>query len=54
MRSHVTVTMLMCAALVSVAATVAQTPTTPRAMKGTLIETTVPSTNVPGPVAITY
>jgi S-formylglutathione hydrolase len=39
------------AALLSIAP--AQTPTT-RAMNGTLVEATVPSTNVPGPVAITY
>src|SRR5215813_9198695 len=30
------------------------TLTPARAMKGTLTESTVPSTNVPGPVAITY
>jgi S-formylglutathione hydrolase len=51
MRSHVTAAMLVSAALLSTAA--AQTPTTP-GMKGTLIETTVPSANVPGAVAITY
>ena len=50
MRSHVTAATLVGAALLSAAATVAQTPTTPgRAMKGTLIETTVASTNVPSP-----
>jgi hypothetical protein len=30
------------------------TLTPPRAMQGTLTESTVPSTNVPGPVMITY
>ena len=55
MKSYATVATLVGAALLSAAATVAQTPTTPgRAMKGTLIETTVASTNVPGPVPITY
>jgi hypothetical protein len=55
MRSHVTAAMLVCAALLSAAATVAQTPATPgRAMKGTLVEASVPSTNVPAPVPITY
>jgi S-formylglutathione hydrolase len=54
MRSHATAATLVGAALLS-AATVAQTPTTPgRAMNGTLIEATVPSTNVPAPVPITY
>ena len=54
MRSHATAATLVGAALLS-AATVAQTPTTPgRAMNGTLIEATVPTTNVPGPVPITY
>jgi len=49
MKSHATA-ILMGAALLSAAAAVAQTPTTPgRAMKGTLIETTVASTNVPAP-----
>jgi S-formylglutathione hydrolase len=52
MRSHhVTAAILVYTALLSAPA--AQTSTTP-GMKGTLIETTVPSTNVPGPVAITY
>jgi S-formylglutathione hydrolase len=41
----------LAAALLSIAP--AQTPTT-RAMNGTLIETTVASTNVPAPVPITY
>ena len=55
MKSRPTVAILVGAALLSAAAAVAQTPTTPgRAMKGTLIETTVPSTNVPAPVPITY
>src|SRR5258708_14179127 len=55
MKSHATAATLVGAALLSAAAAVAQTPTTPgRAMKGTLIETTVPSTNVPAPVPITY
>jgi S-formylglutathione hydrolase len=55
MKSHATVATLVGAALLSAAAAVSQTPTTPgRAMKGTLIETTVASTNVPGPVPITY
>jgi len=55
MKSHVTAATLVGAALLSAAAAVAQTPTTPgRAMNGTLIEATVPTTNVPGPVPITY
>jgi len=55
MKSHPTVAILVGAALLSAAAAVAQIPTTPRrAMKGTLIETTVASTNVPAPVPITY
>src|SRR5215467_14537245 len=50
MRSQVTAATLVSAALLSAAAAVSQTPTTPgRAMKGTLIETTVASTNVPPP-----
>ena len=50
MKSHATAATLVGAALLSAAAAVAQTPTTPgRAMKGTLIETTVASTNVPSP-----
>jgi S-formylglutathione hydrolase len=50
MKSHATAATLVGAALLSAAAAVAQTPTTPgRAMKGTLVETTVPSTNVPSP-----
>src|SRR5215813_14171420 len=55
MRSHVTATTLVGAVILSAAAAMAQTPPTPgRAMNGTLIEATVPSTNVPGPVPITY
>src|SRR5258708_33383061 len=55
MKSHPTVAILVGAALLSAAAAVAQIPTTPRrAMKGTLIKTTVASTNVPAPVPITY
>ena len=55
MKSHATAATLVGAALLSAAAAVAQTPTTPgRAMKGTLIRTTVASTNVPAPVPITY
>src|SRR5258708_32090237 len=55
MTSHPTVVSLVGAALLSAAAAVAQTPTTPgRAMNGALIEATVPSINVPGPVPITY
>src|SRR5258707_12923087 len=55
MKSHATAATLVGAALLSAAAAVAQTPTTPgRAMKGTLIQTTVASTNVPAPVPITY
>src|SRR5258708_25045270 len=50
MKSHATAATLVGAALLSAAAAVSQTPTTPgRAMKGTLIETTVASTNVPAP-----
>ena len=50
MKSHATAAALVGAALLSPAAAVSQTPTTPgRAMKGTLIETTVASTNVPSP-----
>src|SRR5260370_19509234 len=60
MKSHATAATLVGAALLSAAAAVAQTPTTQtpttpaRAMKGTLIRTTVASTNVPAPVPITY
>ena len=55
MRSHATIAAFVGAALLCAATAVAQvTPTTERAMKGTLIDSTVPSTNVPGPVAITY
>jgi S-formylglutathione hydrolase len=54
MKSHATAAILMGAALLSAAAAVAQTPTPGRAMKGTLIEATVASTNVPAPVPITY
>src|SRR5499427_3972051 len=50
MKSYVTAATLVGAALLSAAAAVSQTPTTPgRAMQGTLIETTVASTNVPSP-----
>jgi hypothetical protein len=50
MKSHATAATLIGVALLSAAAAVAQTATTPgRAMKGTLIETTVASTNVPSP-----
>jgi S-formylglutathione hydrolase len=50
MKSHATAATLVGVALLSVAAAVSQTPTTPgRAIKGTLIETTVASTNVPSP-----
>jgi uncharacterized low-complexity protein len=46
MKSHATAAILVGAALLSAAAAVAQTPTTPgRATKGTLIETTVASTS---------
>src|SRR6266446_1834441 len=55
MKSHATAATLAGAALLSAAAAVAQTAPTPgRAMNGTLIEATVPSTNVPSPVSITY
>jgi len=55
MRSHATIAALVGAALLWAATAVAQvTPTTARVMKGTLTDSTVPSTNVPGPVAITY
>src|SRR5215467_7589055 len=50
MKSHATTAALAGVALLSAAAAVAQTPTTPgRAMKGALIETTVASANVPSP-----
>jgi S-formylglutathione hydrolase len=55
MKSHATAATLLGAALLSAATAVAQTPTTPgRAVNGTLIESAVPSTNVPAPVPITY
>jgi hypothetical protein len=50
MKSHASAATVVGAALLSAAAAVSQTPTTPgRAMKGTLIETTVASANVPSP-----
>jgi S-formylglutathione hydrolase len=50
MKSHATAATLVGVALLSVAAAVSQTPTTSgRAMKSTLVETTVASTNVPSP-----
>src|SRR6516164_850009 len=55
MRSHATIAALVGAALLWAATAVAQvTPKTERVMKGTLTDSTVPSTNVPSPVAITY
>ena len=54
MRSHATIAAFVGAALLWAAAAVAQTPTTERVMKGTLTDSTVTTTNVPGPVAITY
>jgi len=55
MKSQATAATLLGAALLSAATAVAQTPTTPgRAVNGTLIETAVPTTNVPGPAPITY
>ena len=55
MRSHATIAAVVGAALLWAATAVAQiTATTARVMKGTLTDSTVPSTNVPGPVAITY
>ena len=55
MRSHATIAALVGAVLLWAATAAAQvTPTTERVMKGTLTDSTVPSTNVPGPVAITY
>jgi S-formylglutathione hydrolase len=55
MNTHATVTTLVGAVVLLAATAAAQTPaTTKRAMNGTLIETTVRSTNVPGPVPITY
>jgi S-formylglutathione hydrolase len=54
-KAHATVATLVGAVVLMAATAGAQTPTTAgRAMNGTLIETTVPSTNVPGPVPITY
>jgi hypothetical protein len=48
MKSHATAATLVGVAFLSAAAAMSQTATTPgRAMKGTLIETTVASTNVP-------
>ena len=50
MKSHATAAALAGVALLSAAAAVSQTPTTPgRALKGTLIETIVASANVPSP-----
>src|SRR5215468_8840073 len=50
MKSNSIAATLVGAALLSAAAAVSQAPTTPgRAMKGTLVETTVASTNVPSP-----
>ena len=50
MNAHATAATLVGVALLSAAAAVSQTPTTPGpAMKGTLVETTVASTNVPSP-----
>ena len=55
MKSHATAATLVGAALLSAAAAGAQTPSTPaRTMNGTLVDATVPSANVPGPVQITY
>src|SRR5262249_24793595 len=55
MKSHATAAILVGAVLLSAAAAMAQTATTPaRVMNGTLIEATVPSANVPAPVPITY
>src|SRR6516164_9601818 len=55
MKSHATVAILVGAVLLSAAGAVAQTPPVPgRTINGSLIEATVPSTNVPAPVPITY
>jgi S-formylglutathione hydrolase len=55
MRSHATIAALVGAALTWTATAVAQVPSTPvRTVNGALTDSTVPSTNVPGPVPITY
>jgi S-formylglutathione hydrolase len=55
MKTHATAATLVGAVVLLAATAAAQKPTTARrAMNGTLIETTVPSTNVPAPVPITY
>jgi enterochelin esterase-like enzyme len=51
MKSHATALILVGAVFLSAAAAVAQTP---RTMNGTLVDATVSSANVPGPVPITY
>jgi hypothetical protein len=54
-RSQATIAARVGAVLLGAATAAAQvTPTTERVMKGALTDSTVPSTNVPGPVAITY
>ena len=55
MRSHATIAALVGAALTWTATAVAQVPSTAvRTMNGVLTDSTVPSTNVPGTVPITY
>ena len=55
MKTHGTAATLVGAVVFLAATAAAQKPTTARrSMNGTLIETTVPSTNVPAPVPITY
>jgi S-formylglutathione hydrolase len=55
MKSHAIALTLVGAVLLSATAPGAQTPTTPaRTMNGTLVDATVPTANVPGPVPITY
>src|SRR6516162_7432103 len=55
MRLHATIAALVSAALTWTATAVAQVPSTAvRTVNGALTDSTMPSTNVPGPVPITY